>query len=368
MNNLFLASFASVMTTVGYVLVAILVLLVMITVHELGHYIAGKIFKFKIEEFAIGFGPKIFKKQKKNGEIFSIRLIPLGGFCSFGGEDKESDGPNDFNNKKPWQRIIVLVAGAFMNYLLSVIIICATFGAYGRNAILVNDIVEDPTYSTVSLVDDDVILSINGKKTYLLTDLMGTLEGKEKGELVTISVLRDKKVQSVQVALREDAIFKNLEDVEGLSNVLGTAKIEGKQNYSFYTTGVKLGFFRTIGESFSYSGKLATTVFSIIGQIFSGKIGLSSMGGTVTTISVTVQGLQTGGLWFLLNITSLIGVNLALFNLLPIPALDGSRVVFTIIEWIRKKPLNRKVEGVIHTVGFVLLLLFAILVDVQQCF
>ena len=229
MNNLFLASFASVMTTVGYVLVAILVLLVMITVHELGHYIAGKIFKFKIEEFAIGFGPKIFKKQKKNGEIFSIRLIPLGGFCSFGGEDKESDGPNDFNNKKPWQRIIVLVAGAFMNYLLSVIIICATFGAYGRNAILVNDIVEDPTYSTVSLVDDDVILSINGKKTYLLTDLMGTLEGKEKGELVTISVLRDKKVQSVRVALREDAIFKNLEDVEGLSNVLGTAKIEGKQ-------------------------------------------------------------------------------------------------------------------------------------------
>ncbi len=357
------------MSTIGYVLLALLVLLVMITVHEFGHYIAGKIFKFKINEFAIGFGPKIFKKTKKNGEVFSVRAIPLGGFCSFGGEDEETQDPKDFNNKKPWQRIIVLISGAFMNYLLSVIVICAMFGAYGRNSILVNNVEDVPTYSVNSLVDGDVILSVNGHNTYLITDVMSQVDGKEKGALVDFTVVRDGKVQTISVAMREDAIFKNLEDVSTLSRVLGAVQnVNGENTHSFYTTGVKLGFFRTIGESFSYSFKLATTVFSVLGQLLTGKIGLSSVGGTVTTISVTVQGLKTGGAWFLLNITALIGVNLAVFNLLPIPALDGSRVIFTIIEWIRKKPLNRKVEGIIHTVGLIVLLLFAVLVDLQHCF
>ena len=127
MNFLLLTSFGEVMSYIGYILLAVLVLLVMITVHELGHYIAGKIFGFGIQEFAIGFGPKIYKKEKKNGEIFSVRLFPLGGFCSFKGEDEKGEDPEDFNNKKPWQRLIVLVSGAFMNYLLALLIIIFTF-------------------------------------------------------------------------------------------------------------------------------------------------------------------------------------------------------------------------------------------------
>ena len=109
----------------GYVAIAILILMVMITIHELGHYVVGKIFKFKINEFAIGMGPAVFKRMLKSGEVFSIRLFPFGGFCAFDGEDedgKEAD-PNAFNNKKPWQRILVLIAGATMNYILALIII-----------------------------------------------------------------------------------------------------------------------------------------------------------------------------------------------------------------------------------------------------
>ena len=124
MSSLILASFSEVAGYIGYILLAVLVLLVMITVHELGHYIAGKIFGFGIEEFAIGFGPKLFKrKNKKTGEIFSVRLFPIGGFCAFKGEDKDDDDPTAFNNRKPWQRIIVLIAGASMNFILSLLIL-----------------------------------------------------------------------------------------------------------------------------------------------------------------------------------------------------------------------------------------------------
>lgn len=122
-----LLAFSDVMKTIGSVLLAILILLAMITVHEFGHYIAGKIFKFKINEFAIGFGPALYKRTKKNGEVFSVRALPLGGYCAFEGEDEENSHPDAFNNKKPWQRIIVLFAGAFMNYLLALLLIITSF-------------------------------------------------------------------------------------------------------------------------------------------------------------------------------------------------------------------------------------------------
>ena len=109
-------------------------------------------------------------------------------------------------------------------------------------------------------------------------------------------------------------------------------------------------------------------IFTVLGQLITGALGISSVGGTVTTISVTAEAIKVGGFRNLLNISSFIGVNLAVFNLLPIPALDGSRVVFTLIEGIRKKPLNRNVEGIIHTVGLFALLLFAVFVDLQRCF
>ena len=116
-----LLSVSSVMNTVLAVLLAILILLAMITVHEFGHYVAGKILKFKINEFAIGFGPKLFRRvSRKSGEAFSIRLLPLGGFCAFEGEDGEAENENAFNAKAPWKRIIVLVAGPLMNYILAV--------------------------------------------------------------------------------------------------------------------------------------------------------------------------------------------------------------------------------------------------------
>ena len=376
MNNNLLATFGGVMSTIGYVLLAILILLVMITVHEFGHYIAGKIFKFKINEFAIGFGPKIFSKTKKNGEKFSLRALPLGGFCAFHGEDEQETDQDSFNSHAPWKRIIVLISGALMNYLFALILIIITFSVYGDVALMTYNVEQPPSaiYTQEnSFISRDIILKAQGKNVYLTTDLMKAVSGKKAGDSVSFTIYRDGKVQEINVLLRADTNFNNVEQIDVLYNALGISYEMDAQTgqitkSGLYTTGVRYGFFQTIGRSVEYSVKIAGTIFTVLGQLITGSLGLSAMGGTVTTISVTATAIKVGGIRNLLNIASFIGVNLAVFNLLPIPALDGSRVVFTLFEWIFKKPINRKAEGVIHTIGLILLLIFAVVVDLQRCF
>ncbi|MBQ3047020.1 MAG: site-2 protease family protein [Clostridia bacterium] len=368
-----LASFGEVAAYIGYVLIAILILLIMITVHEFGHYITGKIFKFGIEEFSIGLGPKIYSKKKKDGEVFSVRVLPIGGFCAFKGEDDDTDDPTAFNNKKPWQRIIVLFSGAFMNYILSVLVIVLMFSVYGQTMLMTYKTVENPQIaSEYCFKDRDIILKADGRNVYLATDLMNAVEGRDAGELVEFTVRRDGENQKIMVLMRTDTHFSNLEDVTKLYSALGIEYDVNNDghiiNGGLYSTGVRFGVFGTIGRSFEYSFKLAGTIFKILGQLLTGALGISSLGGTVTTIAVAADAIKIGGFRYLLNITSLIGVNLAVFNLLPIPALDGSRIVFCAIEGVRKKPLNRRVEGMIHAVGLVVLLIFAVFIDLQRCF
>ena len=387
MYTLLLADFTSVAKSILYVLLAILILLIMITVHEFGHYIVGKIFKFKIDEFAIGFGPAIYKKTKKNGEVFSIRLLPLGGFCAFAGEDdleeekKKNKEPfeeetlsqdndkdyklkhqNDFVNKPPWQRILVLVSGAFMNLLLALVVSAVFLGVYGCPAYQVSSFTDSQgTYHAVlaPFEEDDVIVSINGKNIYMVTDIMDAIDNKEVGDTVVVEVLRDGRHVDLSIVIGSYEI-ENIESVgETLSNIGVPA---------LYKTSVRFGFFNMLGRVFEYTFKIGLSVLMVLGQLVTGKLGVSAMGGTVTTIAQTAQGIQNYGVEYLLQITSLIGVNLAIFNLLPLPALDGSKVVFTAIEWVRGKPINRRVESIIHFVGIILLFAFAILVDLQHCF
>lgn len=362
MNSLFLASFTEILGYIGYILLAILVLLVMITVHELGHYIVGKIFKFGITEFSIGFGPKIYQKKKKDGELFSVRLLPFGGYCSFVGEDEENDSPNAFNNKKPYQRILVLISGALMNFLLSIVVVAVSFSIYGYSAVIAYNMPEPTIEISNTLIKNDVILSCEGKNVYIVTDLMNACDGHEKGDVVTLKIIRKGEIMSIDYTLSADTHFKSVEDTAKLYTAFNTL------DNGFLITGVRNGGFSTVGRVFDYSFKLVGTVFRIFGQLITGALGIGSVGGTVTTLGVTANAVRTGGLWSLLNITALIGVNLAVFNLLPVPALDGSRVVFTIIEWIRRKPINRRAEAIIHTVGFILILLFAVFIDLQRCF
>ncbi len=436
-------------TALGIVL-AVLILLVMITIHEFGHYLAGKLLKFKINEFSIGFGPALFKRRsKKTGELFAIRLIPLGGYCSFADEDGlegekaakaseeaapaeenvfpdvEETSPADrtapsnepaaaeepvsvqetvpseepapvpaekpssektdeaaapsgkgetgsFVEKKPWQRIIVLVAGALMNYLLSIVVILLLFSCYGQSLVMVRGSeVNDAYPAEYSFAAGDILLRANGKNLYLTTDIAAAINGKKEGEIVTFRVAyptEDGYAEADrEIKLRSDVHVKNSADVSGVWRALGIGveELEDGRYYMLSSATYRFGFFETVGRSFVYSFKIAGSIFRVIGDLLTGRLGIDALGGPVTTISMTSRIAVTGFRNFL-EITAYIGVNLAVFNLLPIPALDGSKVVFTLIEWIRKKPISRKVEAVIHAVGFILLLGFAVLVDILQ--
>ncbi len=390
-----LLSFASVMKSIGGVLLAVVILLVMVTIHEFGHYVAGKILGFKINEFSVGFGPAVFKKRsKKTGELFALRIVPLGGYCAFDGED-EDDEPTvqkdekpfeeiteksdeteteypepkgeGFNDQPPWKRIIVLLAGATMNYILAVFLIVLMFACVGRP--LYKVVEENPNAeptpetavidNTNGLQTDDIILKINGKNMYMITDYMDILDGKAAGDCVEVTVLRGGEKIKVEMILAIDADIKNLSDTNTLLHSMGI--------YGLYTVTEKQDFFESVGHSFAYSVKIGGTVLRSLGELLTGKLGLDAMGGPVTTIKVTSQAASSGLLSFL-NIAAFIGVNLAVFNLLPIPALDGCKVIFCIIEWIRKKPVNRKVEAMIHFIGIIFLFGFAILVDLLQLF
>ena len=426
-----LLSFASVMKSIGGVVLAVVILLAMVTIHEFGHYLAGKALNFKINEFSVGFGPALFKKRnKKTGELFALRLIPLGGYCAFEGEDDTEDAGakketadgaeperelfsdfsqttqadgvtksaapaeresaevypeakgENFNDQPPWKRIIVLIAGATMNYLLALVLIIVMFTCVGRplytmmyvppkepdpQTTTAEATESDPYEDPLGLCTGDTIYSVAGKEVYLVTDFIDALGGKKQGEVVRVGVYRndaagERKKIWLDISLKTDANFKNMSDTDPIFTSLGI-----KKDYVLMGTPVKQNFFKAVGNSFVYSAKLGGLVLRSLGELLTGKMGLTSMGGPVTTIKATSEAASSGILSFL-NISAFIGVNLAVFNLLPIPALDGSKVVFCIIEWIRKKPINRKVEAMIHFIGIIFLFGFAILVDILQLF
>lgn len=367
--NTLILSLSAFLNTAFSIFLAITILLVMITVHEAGHYLAGKILKFKINEFAIGFGPKLYSRtSRKSGEVFSVRLLPLGGFCAFDGEDGEENKEGAFTSMSPWKRIIVLISGPLTNYLLALLLIIVSMFSCGQMLFKVGSVSPaEENYAEYSLVADDKIYEIEGKGIYLTVDLMAALNGKKQGETVKIKVIRDNVKKETQIKLRTDCDFKNSTETNKLWRALGIGTYESTDGL-YWAIGVenyRFGFFETIGRSFVYSFKIAGTIFKILGELLTGKLGISAMGGPVTTIKLTSE-LASQGFQSFLEIAAYIGVNLAVFNLLPIPALDGSKVVFCSIEWIFKKPLPRKIENILHAVGFFLILLFAIVTDILQ--
>ena len=421
MEAILAAKFTEFLKNAGGVLAAVAILLAMVTIHEFGHYLAGKALGFKINEFSVGFGPAIYKKRsKKTGELFALRVIPLGGYCAFDGEDdteEESAGgaapqaektekqPDEeapfgefetpaasaavppaqaeveeraeeesypepkgerFNDQPPWKRIIVLLAGATMNYLLGVLLIFVMFLSCGRPLYRVASLPEGETAAQIQtpLRTDDIIMSIEGRRLYLITDYMAAMKGKNKGDTVTAEVLRFENGALKQITL-QITLGASHDEFDSLGKTTGVLKALGVTGLA--SVAVKENFGVTAGDSFAYSWKEAGMVLSSLGQLVTGKISIRSMGGPITTIKVASEQARGGWMSFL-NIASFIGVNLAVFNLLPIPALDGSKVVFCIIEWIRKKPINRKVEAAIHFIGIVFLFAFAILVDILQLF
>ena len=426
---------AEVFKYIGYVIVALLALMALIVVHELGHYTAGKLLGFKIDEFAIGFGPKIFKyRNKKTGELFSIRPFPIGGFCAFHGEDEDGalldengtrvldekgnivKDPDAFCNQKAWKRLIVLFSGAFMNFISAIFIITIYFAAYGQilptvvNTHYDSAIVSDEGY----LKTGDIVLSVNGKQVNIMLQEDVDNAFAKLGDSATFKVLRDGKrvtvkarktfyspfeegdyiveingVQLESAVKWQDLAFvpaadsdeqltltvvnydENGEIIEQSVAVVQRGQnpddLTGYYGYGFGITRsiarAKLPFFLALGRSFGFSFFIVFKILASLGALITGKIGLEAAGGTITTIGVMAK-VSSAGFDSFLYVVAIISANLAVMNLLPFPALDGSRMLFTLIEMIFRKPVPRKVEGIIHTVGLVLLIVFAVFLDI----
>lgn len=381
-----------------FILIAVIILLLMIVIHELGHYVAGKIFKFKINEFSVGFGPKIFsKKNKKTGEVFSLRAVPLGGYCAFedesgleGDESAEdvvdpdsvfpeiarepvmppcvdplkekaeaAEKPRSFTEEKPWKRIIVLAAGAFFNFVSAIIFSFIFIVAVGYVQPEVYTLYADESGNNycAELRVGDRIVAVNGEKIGIMKTYDDLVKVKEEGVTYDLTIARDGEEMTVTVTMRR--IISKAADGTDLNYVgLGFSPIN---------TSVRCGVGYAFKYCVPYTIKLSFSILSAFGGLITGRIPLTSITGPVGTVGAMAKFGMADFRNFLV-LLPLIAANLAIFNILPIPALDGSKIVFTMIEWMRGKPVNRKVENIIHTVGLLLLFGFVIVIDILGLF
>lgn len=362
------------LTYILYILLAIGILLFMVLIHELGHYIAGRILKFKITEFSIGFGKAIFSRTNKRGEKISLRLFPLGGYCAFAGEGDESNTPQkgDFNSFAPWKRIIVFFAGVFMNFLTAILfslILLCTYG--GRDIVKVVDINEDYS-SSIVLSEGDVIYEVGDQKLDLA---FGVLYNDAFNYQLSQAKKFEEEANDPSVGI-SDYTFSmtvrhkdgSVEKVEGVRFFEIVEKNESGEDITKYTLGITLDYYvHSFGEAlarcWSYAFGLAWLVLKSLWQLLTFQIAINNIGGPISTIG-TIATASQANFANLLILIPMISANLAVFNLLPFPALDGSHILFTSIEWIRRKPINRKVENMIHFVGLCVLFAFVIIVDI----
>ncbi|MDO4459761.1 MAG: RIP metalloprotease RseP [Clostridia bacterium] len=333
--------------TVLLVLLAVILFGFIIFIHEFGHFFTAKLSGITVNEFAIGMGPQLFSFTK--GETkYTLRLFPIGGYCAMEGEDEESPDEGAFNNKPVWKRMIVVVAGAAMNIILGLVLMCVIVCC--GNLIATNQIAafsEGSRMEAAGAQVGDYVVSIDGYKIRTETDLSFAL-GTADPESVDVVLNRNG-----EIILLENIQLDSYETSQGSTAVVIDFNIYGLQKNPI----------RVIKKSFANTWSMMKMVVMSLKGLITGQFGLNEVSGPVGVAQVITEaastGLKTGvkdALLTIITIMSLISVNLGVFNLLPFPALDGGRFVFLLIEAIRKKPVPRKYEAWVNGAGMVLLL------------
>lgn len=324
---------------------AIIIFSLIIFIHEFGHFISARIFGVTVHEFAIGMGPAIWKKQSRE-TLYSIRAIPMGGYCKMEGEDEDSSEPGSFSSKKPLPRIVILAAGAFMNILLGfVIVLClVTVSAIGSGGIASTTVDEvNPSASAAEFLQPgDKIVAINGKSVHMRRDLSFELSQAGGGES-TLTYLRDGK--------KYTQTFTPME----------TEYEDGSRGYviGFNIKVAPAAPLSILHEAFFQTVWMVKVVFISLGMLISGKAGLNDLSGPVGVVSA-MNTVAQSGLFDFMFFAAFLAVNIGLMNLLPLPALDGGRIFFVLIELIFRKPVPRDKEGWVHAAGFILLILLMV--------
>ena len=308
----------------------------LIFIHEGGHFLAAKLFKVKVENFSIGFGPKIFTKKGKETE-YSISAIPFGGYIKMAGEFEKNDEPGSFNNAKVLHRILIVAAGPMINiiFVILVFFILSVFFGYNLST-TVSEII--PNANPTGIEIGDKILEINGEKIRIKSDITDAVN-KSNGEKIKVLVNRNgEKIELEVMPTEYNGMY-----ILGIQVALASGNFKEKIYYGFWET---VDFSLSIGESLK--------------MLFTGNIGIEQMTGPIGISNIVAQ---TSGIYDFIYLLSLISLSLGVTNLLPIPALDGGRIVLLILEGIRGKALKEEIELGIQSLGFAVLILFSIYVS-----
>ena len=323
---------------------SIIIFLLVILIHEFGHFIVAKRNGVSVLEFSIGMGPKLFQRES-NGTLYSLRVIPVGGYCQLEGEDEENDSPNSLNNQSPLVRLKVILAGAIMNFILAFILLILLMSV-SRVSTEVSGVIKDsPAYSS-GIQTGDQIVSINGENVSDGEELLKSIK-ESKGEL-NIGVIRDSQSKNIKVTPR-------------LENNIRKIGVNFQEEYNIKNFSIVKGFKKGLITFLNLTGML----YKFLGMLITGQLGLGGVSGPVGVVKEIGNAAKTGvaNLIFLL---AYININLGVFNLLPIPALDGGRAIFILIEMIFGKKISQEKEGYIHMVGLILLLALIAVVTIKD--
>lgn len=319
----------------------------LIIFHELGHFLVAKMVDIKVNEFSLGFGPKIAGIKGKETQ-YNVRLLPLGGFVSMAGMDpKEETGEEDeqrgFNKKTIGQRIAVIFAGPFMNFLLAALLLAVVFSLQGRPVAttVISETIPDLPAQQAGLMPGDQIVAVNDHKVENWDQLAQQIN-EQPGKDIVITVLRNGAELQFNVRPVTD---------ESGGGMIGIIPEQSNR---------KLGLIESLGQGMVLTGQVTLLILDYLAKMIIGQAP-PDFGGPVMIVSEIGKAASIG-FFFLLQLAAFLSINLGLFNLLPIPALDGSRILFLFFEKLRGRPVDPLKENFIHLVGFGLLLLLIVII------
>ncbi len=337
-----------------YLLLTLLLLSVLVFLHEGGHFLVARLNKITVNEFSIGMGPKIFSyRSEKSGIIYSVRALPIGGFVSMAGEDEASEDPNAFCNKNVWRRISTVLAGPVTNIIVGFLGMLVLVALTGPATNIVAAFLDDATSVNHGLQIDDKIVAVEGVKTHTGNEVVYeiTYQGDKP---LDITVIRN----GDKIVI-EDVVFPTVEE-NGVT--LG--------NYDMLFYGISeadRSFSIIISHTFWRTYSTAKMVWDSLADLIGGRFGLDAISGPIGMTELVGSALATG--WeSLLYLWVIISVNLGVMNLLPLPALDGGRLMFLLWEAITRKPVNKTVESYINAAGLLILMAFMLIITFKDIF
>ncbi|MCR1898113.1 RIP metalloprotease RseP [Irregularibacter muris] len=316
---------------------------ILVIFHEFGHYSVAKLIGVKVEEFAVGMGPKIFG-FKKGETVYSLRALPLGGFCKMLGEDEDSHDVKSLSNQSKLGRAAVFAAGSFMNIILAIILLTIVFYSVGTPTTTIKEVDKEYPAYEAGLRPGDQIVEINGQSIKNYTQIENIITTNKDGQLNVI-VNRNSTLEELNIHPKFD------------------------KDLARYRIGIvprsESSIMNAVTSSIHQIIFLTGTMLNYLGQLIIGKGDTSGLVGPVGVVAIVNEAAKSG-LLPVIHLAAMISLNLAVFNLLPIPALDGSRLFFLAIEGIRGKPVKPEKEGMFHFVGFVLLMILAVFIGYRD--